>query len=311
MSGVFISGLGQISAVGQGVPSLQNALKENRKPSPKTEVWKTKLGERSVSYFSVPDVEMPANLPESVKRRMSRFSKMCFASVAEAIEDAKSRTGMEFSPERMGLVVGSAFCSLDLANLFEKRIQLEGPVGASPSLFASSVQNSIASHLSISFGIQGPCSTVVTMEQTVVGALRLAYDWLKQDLADCVVVAIGDENSEHQRYASAHQDDSHILGEGVVSFVLTKSDLEKSYAEIKEIGFTWLSDDQKSTDKHVDFYGEMVTGPAFEVAISALNVPVKRREKIVAQLTDHGEIGWVIVGPPLSNGDYNTTVECS
>jgi hypothetical protein len=300
VSGVYISGLGQISAAGQGVSSLKKALHEQLKPSPKTEVWKTKLGEREVSYFSVPEVEMPANLPESVKRRMSRFSKMCFASVAEALEDAKTRTGMDFPADRIGLVVGSAYCSLDLANLFEKKIQVEGPAGASPSLFASSVQNSIASHLSITFGIQGPCSTVVTMEQSVVGAIRLAYDWLKQDLADYVVVAIGDEISEHMRYATAHQEGAQVLGEGVVTFVLTKKDLEKTYAEIKEIGFTWLSDDQKSTDKHIDYYGEMVTGPAFEVMISALNVPSKRREKLVAQLTDHGEVSWLILGPRAS-----------
>ena len=297
MSGVFVSGLGQISASGQGVKSLMAAVAEKRKPSARTETWDTRLGSKSVSFFDVPEVEMPSNLPESVKRRMSRFSKMCFASVGEAIEDAKLKCSWKFPPERTGLIIGSAYCSLDLANLFEKKVQLEGPSGASPSLFASSVQNSIASHLSISFGIQGPCSTVVTMEQTVVGTLRLAYDWLKQDLVDCVVVAIGDEISEHMRYATAHKENSAVLGEGVVSFVLTRQDFEKSYAEIKEIGFTWLSDDQKSSDKYQEYYGEMVTGPAFEIAISAFNVPVRPRENLISQLTDHGEIGWVILGP--------------
>ncbi len=233
---VYVAGLGQISPVGQGMASLKSALQTRSIP----EVYK------------VPEVNMPNTLPESVKRRMSRISKMFFASVSEAIEDSK----INLRGPGTGLVIGSAFCSLDLAIALERKYILEGPPGVSPTLFAGSVQNSVASHLSISFGIEGPCSTVVSMERTTEGALRLAYDWITQSVVDHVIVAVGDEVSEFHTYAGPRG--NLPLGEGVAAFVLSHTGTREFHpSQLRELG-----------SPNAAFYGEMVTGQAIEAAIA-------------------------------------------
>lgn len=248
---VLISGLGQISAVGAGRAALEQGLSGERQPNIPSLPVVTAAGIKNIPVYRAPEVLLPAHVPESIKRRMPRLAKMFYAAVSEAIEDSfgEQRTQLKTSPERTGLVVGTAFGCLEVAAAFEQRLVREGPSGASPTLFAGSIQNSLASHLSISFGLQGPAMTITTMEQTTMGAFRVAYDWLKDGLVDHVIVAIGDEASEFHAYAmagraghTAHQvvpkEDSvsSIIGEGVCCFVLSRQGCsERHYAEITSI----------------------------------------------------------------------------
>jgi hypothetical protein len=97
------------------------------------------------------------------------------------------------------------------------------------------VHNALASQLSISFGIQGPMSTITTMEHTAIGAMSLAGNWLQANIVDHVVVVIGDELSEFHAYVMANLDVardfdprsdacSAIAGEGMVAFVVSRAD---------------------------------------------------------------------------------------
>ena len=316
---VFISGLGQFSAMGAGIAKLTEVLISGTSPAPTLLSIATVDGEKFVQTLTTPPVTLPATIPDGVARRMSRLSKMCFVAVAEALED--SFAGAHYNCERIGLVVGTAYGALDLANEFMERIRLEGLVGASPSLFASSVQNSIASHLSITFNLQGPASTVMTMEHTTTGSLLIAYDWLQQDIVDHVVVVIGDEISEYHRYfmANSKSDGSlnfnsdectALVGEGAVSFIISNENSLKKYAKISKIESTASAGEKKSRtfiasmgqheefsryknfinsdmkiESHLKYYGSMLTGSAFELAIAALKTSEDKIDTTCLQLT--------------------------
>ena len=87
-SRVAISGLGQLSASGQGVESFMQALSADQPLLNGSRDVQTANGLISVGLYQAPDPALPEGLPESVKRRMARFSKMCFAAMNEALSDA-------------------------------------------------------------------------------------------------------------------------------------------------------------------------------------------------------------------------------
>ncbi|MBC7741325.1 MAG: beta-ketoacyl synthase chain length factor [Bdellovibrionaceae bacterium] len=321
-----ISGLGQISATGQGIKNLQKHLEGNFLPEVNFKKIKTVAGEQQVPGLLTPEVTIPSFIPDAVARRMSRLSRMCFAAVDEALTDCFSEAPR--TAERMGLVVGSAYGSLDLANSFGERVQLDGIGAASPSLFASSVQNSIASHLSITFNIQGPASTIMTVEQTTMAAFRQAYDWIQEDIVDHVIVVIGDEISEYHSYFMAHAESdgslnfksdicTAMMGEGAVCFIISNlACTAKSYAEITDIRLAdemgeiparasknliasygqknQYSQYQKylglelKLESHLRLYGSVLMGGAFEVLFAALLMKTDQVDRACYQLTSHG-----------------------
>ena len=321
---IYINSLGQQSAAGQGVAALRAALNGECKIVPTIIQVATSRGDVAVPVYSAPETILPDTIPESVKRRMARMSRMCFATLGEALTGAFGPDMEELRrhPERTGLVVGTAFGCMQLANIYQRRVILEGPAGASPSLFASSIHNSLAAHLSISFGIQGPTSTTATMEQTTAGALQLACDWLNQGHLDHVAVLIGDELSEYHSYFAAHTlgpgsggldpySDACTLspGEGVVCLLLSKKPLNP-LAKISEVSMyretppqseryfagVWGAEKQWSAvqqwlgahaaESHLPLYGSMICGLAFEVAIAALKVAGDARPTTCVQVAD-------------------------
>jgi 3-oxoacyl-[acyl-carrier-protein] synthase II len=262
---IVISGMGHCSALGQGMEQLRRAIR----PEPQQQTIDTRHGAVKVSVLRVPDLQLPKLVPEAVERRMSRFSKMALSCLAEAVEDAQ--VDLLHQPERFGLVVGTVFGSLEFANAYQRRVLQDGPAGASPTLFAASIHNSMAAQLTLAFGLRGPNSTVSTMEQTAIGSLRLAYDWLNAGVVDRVAVVIGDELSEYHLYYLAHQAGAQPAGEGMQAFILERAELaHKTYAEMDPP----LIAEASANDAATPFTGcgSMLNSVAFDVAVAALQV---------------------------------------
>jgi 3-oxoacyl-(acyl-carrier-protein) synthase len=335
--GIRISGLGHLSAVGQGKAALVQALAGATLPKLVLRKVVTAQGAVEVPVYQAPEVVLPPEVPESVKRRMPRISRMFHATVLEAMADAFGPGTPLPDPERIGLVVGTGLGCLDSANTFHRRVILEGAAGASPTLFASSVQNAMAAHLSISCGLRGPTCTVTTMEQSTFGAFRVAVDWILRGSADHVVLAIGDELIDFHAYVVAHKPAiacqldprapgcSVVVGEGVAVFVLSRDGaLDKSGAcriedvqlcpercpEVPRVSVAafgaagqwaryqqWVGRPSDQIDCHAQFFGSFVTGAAIETLITALRVSEDGQRAACVQLTDHGEAQAVVLGP--------------
>jgi 3-oxoacyl-[acyl-carrier-protein] synthase II len=318
---VFITGLGHLSALGRGVETLNEGLRGERIPELQKKIVSTRHGDRDVSFYKSPEVSLPQSIPDSIKRRMARIAKMCFASAHEAVHDAFGieHSRFEIAPEKVGIVVGTAFGCIDLANAYQKRVILEGPSGASPSLFSGSVQNAIAAQLSISFNVQGPASTVTTMDHTAIASFRLAFDWLRSGVSDHVIVTIGDEHSDFHTYAmadlgvsapfdSAGSRSTAIAGEGMMSFVLSREDAAPEtsrYCEVTDVQLNasalppvdrFFGSCEKENDDlsrhhivhHAHLFGSMVTSAAFEIGIAALRVRADHRSTACVQSTHNG-----------------------
>ena len=334
---VRISGLGHLSALGQGKAALVRALDGGRPPQLVFKNVVTAHGEVAVPIYRAPEVVLPPEVPESVKRRMPRISRMFHATVLEAMADAFGPGAVLPDPDRIGLVVGTGLGCLDSANTFHRRMILEGAAGLSPTLFASSVQNAMAAHLSISCGLRGPTCTVTTMEQSTFGAFRVAVDWLGNDLADHVVLAIGDELIDFNVYLLAHKAEipheltpraagcSVVAGEGVAVFLLSREDVlakggtcgiedvqlcPERCPDVPRVSVAafgaggqwaryqqWLARPSDEIDCHAQLFGSFITGSAIEAEIAALRVSRDGMRTACVQLTDRGEAQALVLCP--------------
>jgi hypothetical protein len=214
---------------------------------------------------------------------------------------------------------------------------LDGAAASSPTLFASSVHNSMAAHLSISCGLRGPTCTVTTMEQSTIGAFRVAVDWIGNDSADHVVLAIGDEAIEFHPYVVAHKPEipreldpraagcTVVVGEGVAVFLLSREGAlgTSGICGIEDVQLCpercpdvprvsaaafgaagqwsryqqWIGRPSDDIDCHAQLFGSFVTGAAIETAIAALRVSRDGLRTACVQLTDRGEAQALVLGP--------------
>jgi len=169
-----------VSAQGRGIETLQTAL-ENGPVAP--------------SMVDVPFQSEPfpvyAVEKETLKdpllrraRRADRFSKMATLAAYDAVKDAR----VELTPERTGIVLGTAFGPHPTVFNFLDDILEFGDAGVSPTLFSHSVHNAAASYISIALGLAGPSTTLIALTNPLQQSLLLAQSWLDQGVCDSVLV---------------------------------------------------------------------------------------------------------------------------
>jgi hypothetical protein len=105
-----------------------------------------------------------------------------------AVHQAWTMAGMkDVSSERVGLLVQSAWGTVDSTVAYlESMLEADGKY-ASPRHFSRSVYSSVASTAAIHFGIRGPCQTLVFAERPIGGMLQQAWRLLTADRCDRVV----------------------------------------------------------------------------------------------------------------------------
>src|SRR3972149_3161853 len=131
--------------------------------------------------------------------RIDRFIQMALLSSFLAIEDS----GLILDDRtRIGIIFGSGYGPLQTTFRFLDSLIDFGDKCASPTLFANSVHNSLASHVSILLKVQGPCLTVTCFEQTTFSVMTTAINWLREGTADYVLAGVGDEYCDVRGYAT-------------------------------------------------------------------------------------------------------------
>lgn len=130
------------------------------------------------------DARLPS--PNSL-RRASDESKVAVIAAADAIRGA----GLPVT-ERTGLYVGQQQVSLDYCQKFVDQSYKDGPRMASPMLFADSVANSVATHLSLTLGFKGSAQTFIgTRAAGIQAALAAAEDLACGAVDQALVVVLG------------------------------------------------------------------------------------------------------------------------
>ena len=134
-----------------------------------------------VSGFSPTDFISPRNA-----RRMDRLSQMAAASARMALDDA----GIAVDPgnrDRIGMILGTAFGSTEVATGFAGTMFTEGPRFVSPLQVPNTVMNAPAGHAAIELGVRGVNSTVNHREASAETAIAYAASEIRKGRTDAVL----------------------------------------------------------------------------------------------------------------------------
>jgi 3-oxoacyl-[acyl-carrier-protein] synthase II len=196
----------------------------------------------------VPGFKPKEYLSPLVYRKMGRASRLCLVASMEAIRDAGLLID-DHNRERIGVVVGTGYGNSGLTDEYFLSFMEGGAQGANPLLFADTVPNTPASHISLYHKLHGPlttfCQNLISAELAIVYACQQ----LGSGQADWMLVGGVDELSPIAVHAfsvlrglNPFQDPvmgrGIVLGEGACVLILEKKERAEGrggqvYGEIK------------------------------------------------------------------------------
>jgi len=187
---VVITGLGIISPVGIGIPSVWQNIVAG------------KSGIATISHFDasafacqvageVKDFDVTQFLPAKDARRMDRFIHFGLVAGIEALKDS----GLEVTDqnsERIGVNIGSGIGGLPMIEATHDDYLAGGPRKISPFFIPGSIINMISGNLSVMFGLKGPNLAMVSACSTGTHCIGESARIIEYGDAD-VMVAGGSE----------------------------------------------------------------------------------------------------------------------
>jgi 3-oxoacyl-[acyl-carrier-protein] synthase II len=125
-------------------------------------------------------------------KHLSRTSQLAIAAAAGLVEALDGQPA-----ERIGVVLGTAWASLDSVVRFEREAHTEGPRFVDPILFTETVANVPAGQVSIAFGWSALNATVSSGVASGLQALSQASRFLDEERAEIIVAGGSDELNRH------------------------------------------------------------------------------------------------------------------
>ncbi len=124
-------------------------------------------------------------------KKMDRFTHFAQAAAHMALEDSELDLSRE-DRERIGVIVGSGIGGLDTIEKQFKILLDKGPRRVSPFLVPMLIANMASGYISITYGLRGPNTTLVTACASGTHSIGEAYRILQRGEAD-VMIAGGAE----------------------------------------------------------------------------------------------------------------------
>ncbi|HVU05333.1 MAG TPA: beta-ketoacyl synthase N-terminal-like domain-containing protein [Polyangiaceae bacterium] len=127
-------------------------------------------------------------LPDVQLERLDRLSAAAVAAVATVLDGVLVTT-----PDRTGVILGSAAACLENNEAFQAGLRARGRPGAAPRRFPATSPNLAPGQCSIAFGLRGPSFAVGAGPAAAVEALLVAVDLLEAGDADALVVVAAED----------------------------------------------------------------------------------------------------------------------
>lgn len=258
---VVITGLGAITPVGIG----------------REEFWQSLINGKSgigpITRFDASDFTTkiagevknfdPAQyIDKKEAKRMDRFTQFAVAATKMAFEDAKIDLDSE-DRSRIGTYIGTGIGGIETLHEQFKVLFEKGPGRISPFFVPMMIANMASGQTSITYGLQGPNSCVVTACATGTNAIGDAYKVIQRGDADvmvaggteaavspaavagfCSMKALSTRNDEPEKASRPFDKDRNgfVMGEGAGVVILESLDHALArgahiYAEISGYGY--------------------------------------------------------------------------
>ena len=240
---VYITGLGIVSPLGNGVENYVNQITANAKVEGNSAM--AEVGKEDFEKF---DIKM------AFFRKLDKFSLIQVVSGLEALKEA-GIVLEEGKEEDYGMIIGTGDGPLTTVYEFEDHIAKEGNENGSAFNFPNTVYNAAGGYLSIKTGLRGYNVTVTNGSQSGLQSVAYAYHEIKQNRAQGMLATGTDENSAvmEKLYgqlglvadgnAALYKESGMTLSDGSVSVALENEESAakhggKKYARVTGYGMT-------------------------------------------------------------------------
>lgn len=188
---VAITGWGILSPLGITRESFAESVRAGRSGIAPIEAFDASAYASRTAAMIRETVDYKHYIPAAHLRRMDQFSRQMVYVACDAFHHA-GLADREIPAERRAVVVASGMNHTESIEAFFLSLIEEGPDGANPILFPSTIPNSGGGLIAIELDCRGPNLTITQKETSAEMALILATDLLEQNEADVVLVAAGE-----------------------------------------------------------------------------------------------------------------------
>ena len=195
MSKVMITGIGMLTAVGNGREASWEAIKAGKPGIGRiTKFDASRCTSQVAGEVKDFDAYVEANnlIDRKAARHMALFSRYAVAAAVEAWRDAGYTDEIKPDMDRVGTLVGNGVGGIDVTGDAYKILFDRGPDRISPLAVPELISNEAAGNISIALGAKGPAQVVTTACASSADSLGFALDMIRAGRAD-VVVAGGTE----------------------------------------------------------------------------------------------------------------------
>ena len=195
MKKVLITGIGMVTAVGNGTAATWEAVKAGKPGVSRITKFDPSrcTSQVAAEVKGFDEYALGAELiDKKAMRHMALFSQYAVASANEAWKDAGYTEENKPDMDRVGTIFGIGIGGLDVTGESFKTLFDRGPERLSPLAIPELIANEGAGNVAIALGAKGPCQVVTTACASSTDALGFAMDLIRAGRAD-VVVAGGAE----------------------------------------------------------------------------------------------------------------------
>jgi 3-oxoacyl-[acyl-carrier-protein] synthase II len=182
---VVITGMGVVTSLGDRLEPFWSALCAGKSGVAPLTLFDTT--DFKVHFGGqVRDWEPVARFGVKEARHLDRFAQFALTAASSAVADA----GIDFSSmptEQCGVLIGSGIGGL---NEFESQhtvMMQKGPSRISPFVIPKLMVNAASGHVSIRWGLKGPCSAVATACASAANAIGDAFKLIRDGEADVMI----------------------------------------------------------------------------------------------------------------------------
>lgn len=182
---VVITGLGAVTPVGIGKDEMWQSLMEGKSGIARiTRFDPTDYSTQIAGEVKNFDYSLYVDKKEG--KRMDRFSHLAIAAAKLAIEDAKLDLSIE-DKDRIGTCIGSGIGGVETLHDQYKALFDKGPGRVSPFFVPMMISNMAAGQVSITFGLNGPNTAVVTACASGTNCIGDAFKVIQRGDADMMI----------------------------------------------------------------------------------------------------------------------------
>jgi 3-oxoacyl-[acyl-carrier-protein] synthase II len=252
--------MGAITPLGNTVADYWNALLEGK--SGITKVTAFDASDYATQIAGEVKGFEPGNyMDKKEARRMDRCTQFAVACTRMAIDDAKLDLG-SIDRDRAGTIIGTGIGGMETLHDQYKVLFEKGPNRISPFFVPMMIANMASGLTSITFGLQGPCLTVVTACATGTNSIGEALRIIQHGDADimvcggteatispaalagfCSMKALSTRNDDPEKASRPFEAgrDGFVMGEGCGVIILEELEHAKArgakiYAELAGYG---------------------------------------------------------------------------